>query len=101
MAETDALNGYKLFEGPLLSVSEVINFKNKVQTSPILFASRRNQLEYLKVLISLGGSLDTHCNRLMNPLHYAVLNENRDMIEHIIQCDAESQVLILGEDFKS
>jgi len=37
----------------------------------------------------------------MNPLHYAVLNENVQMVEQLVYCDAESDKLMNEKNFRN
>ena len=71
-------------------LSEILEFKNKLQNSPLLFAVKRDEGPFFEKLATLGASLYTSCTKLMNALHYAVLNENTKMIEFICYADAES-----------
>lgn len=71
----------------------VLEFKNKQDNTPVLFSAKRNNLEFFEELVELGANLYTNCNRLMNVLHYAVLNENSKMIEIICWSDAEGNRL--------
>lgn len=41
------------------------------------------------------------CNRLMNVLHYAILNENIQLIEQISYADAEGNRLVNERNFKN
>lgn len=68
--------------GPLFKpFSEILEFQNKFECTPLLFASKRNQFKLFEILIEEGANLYTHCNKLLNVLHYAILNENTKMIE--------------------
>jgi ankyrin repeat protein len=67
--------------------------------TPVLYASSLNNFDAFKILIEFPGcNIYTFCNQLMNPLHYAVLNQSRDMIKFLISADAESEWLISSKD---
>jgi hypothetical protein len=42
----------------------------------------------------------TTCSKFMNVLHYAVLNENQEMVEMIVFADAESNKLMHEKNFR-
>jgi len=52
-------------------------------------------------LVQLGSNFYTVCNKLLNVLHYAVLNENSKMVEMITFSDAEGGSLIQERNFRN
>ncbi|CDW77129.1 ankyrin repeat [Stylonychia lemnae] len=78
----------------------VIEFKNKQDNTPLLFSAKRNQYDFFEILVENGCNLYTQCNKFMNVLHYAVLNENLSMIQQIVYADAESDKLMKEKNFR-
>lgn len=80
---------------------ELIEFKNKQECSPLLYAAKRNNFEFFELLIGQGSKIYTNCHKFMNPLHYAVLNDNQPMIEQLVYADAESNRLMQEKNFRN
>jgi len=80
--------------------SAVVELKNRQENTPLLFSAKRNQFKLFDILFSNGANLYTTCNKLMNSLHYAVLNENIKMISLIVQADAERDRLLREKNFR-
>lgn len=77
-----------------------MEFNNRLENTPLLFAAKRNQYYFFKTLASHGANMYVNCNKLLNVLHYAVLNENEKMIELIVFSDAESNKLINEKNYR-
>eukprot|EP00347_Sterkiella_histriomuscorum_P008302 403345605 len=80
--------------------NEVQEFKNKIENTPLLFSAKRNQTQMFEILIQNGCHIYTQCNKFMNVLHYAVLNENQSLIQQIVYADAESDRLLKEKNFR-
>eukprot|EP00347_Sterkiella_histriomuscorum_P006025 403354358 len=76
------------------SIKEVYEFTDNLNMTPLLIAAKHNNFEILKLLINDGVNVYTQCSKLQNCLHYAVLNNNEEMIKYLIFADAESRILI-------
>lgn len=90
-----------LFRPLFKPFSEILEFQNKFECTPLLFASKRNQFKIFEALIEEGSSLYSCCNKLMNVLHYAILNENSQLIELIVFADAEGNKLSNERNFRN
>ena len=81
--------------------NDMVEFKNKQECTPLLYAAKRNNFAFFELLIAQGASIYTNCQKFMNPLHYAVLHDNVPMIEQLVFADAESNRLINEKNFRN
>eukprot|EP00347_Sterkiella_histriomuscorum_P004875 403358755 len=79
----------------------LLEFKNNQESTPLLYCAKRNQFKMFQVLLMQGAQINTVCSKLMNVLHYAVLNENQNMIEQIVYCDAETDRLQNEKNYRN
>ena len=79
----------------------VLEFRNRQDNTPLLFAAKRNAQELFEILVRMGANIYTQCNKLMNCLHYAVLNENKALVEQLVFADAEAGRLVSEKNFRN
>jgi ankyrin repeat protein len=60
--------------------------------TPIILAAKYNHLEVMKILYELGGGIYSLDNKMQNVLHYAIFNENEEMIKYIVSKDQKFQL---------
>ncbi|CDW77519.1 ankyrin repeat [Stylonychia lemnae] len=78
-----------------------LEFKNKHQQTPLLYSAKRNQYKIFQELLVQGAQIYVQCSKFMNILHYAVLNENKNLIEQIVYCDAETDRLLNEKNYRN
>lgn len=67
--------------------------------NPLLLSAYHNNFNIFKKIVKLHVSLKTEsflyvsCNKMNNILHFAIDNQNEEMIKFIISCDAENNYL--------
>lgn len=60
--------------------------------TPTLLAAKFNNYQCLTLLVDNGADLYVVDNRMQNVLHYAILNENENMIKYLISKDQKFQL---------
>jgi len=83
------------------SFQEVLEYHNKQHNTPLLYSAKRDQYQFFVALVEEGANLVTHCAKLMNPLHYAVINCNQLMIQFIVYADAEGDRLMSQRNYRN
>lgn len=78
---------------PTKSLKDLIEFTDSSSLTPILVATKNNNLSILKLIVAEGGNLYVHCSQLQNALHQAVINGNEDMVRYLVEADSESMIL--------
>ena len=69
------------------SLTDYLEFENKEAMTALIVAAKYNNFHCFSLLIEFGSNLYVTCNRMQNTLHYAIKNENEEMIKFIIKCD--------------
>jgi ankyrin repeat protein len=80
------LNNYDNFEQLL----DNVNLKNNNNETLLLFAARKNKLEFVKILLENGAdpNFNIISNTNLSPLYYAVKNSNYEMVKLLIKYKA-------------
>lgn len=75
------------------TLKEVLEFTDYQNMTPLLVAAKSNHIEVVKYLIDEGANVYASCSQMQNALHYAVINQNEEMIKLLVFSDAESSIL--------
>ncbi|CDW82347.1 ankyrin repeat [Stylonychia lemnae] len=75
------------------SLRDIFDFTDNQNMTPLLIAAKNNNLEIVKFLVKEGANLYVYCSQLQNCLHYAVINQNSEMIKYLLFSDVEGQIL--------
>jgi len=69
------------------TLKEAIEFANKENMTALLVAAKYNNFRAVKELCNRDANIYQTCNKMQNVLHYAILNENEEMIKFFIEKD--------------
>ncbi len=76
-----------------MSLQDMLENRANGGMTPILLAAQFNKLDTFEYLLSLKANLHVINTKLQNPLHFAVINRNPDMIRLILRrCEAEPEL---------
>mmetsp|Transcript_40376 Transcript_40376/g.38855 ORF Transcript_40376/g.38855 Transcript_40376/m.38855 type:complete len:93 (-) Transcript_40376:981-1259(-) len=77
----------------LKSLKQVLEFTNTSNMTPLLIAAKYGKQEQAVALLKEGANPYVSCCLLNNPLHYAAINHQEDLIRTLLLSDAESGIL--------
>ena len=91
---------YKKFE-KLLN-KDTINEKNNHGSTLLFFAAQKNKLKFVKLLLENGADPNINNIKLMNesPLYHAVIHNNYDMIQILLEYNADYNNRLYGSSFQ-
>eukprot|EP00347_Sterkiella_histriomuscorum_P011912 403370620 len=72
-----------------LNLSDVLEFTNNVNQTPLFVAAKYNNLDCISFLYDHGANIYTVDNKMENVLHYAIYNENEQMIKFLVNKDSK------------
>ena len=75
------------------SLNDVLNNQSRENFTLLLIAAKYNNLDTFKYLIEKNCDLYSTCTKMQNSLHYAVLNKNKEFINHLTYLDADDDIL--------
>ena len=77
-----------------------LEFTDKKGDNCLVKAGRANELEMAKYIINMGVNLYSTNTEKKNILHYAIINNNREMIEYLVTYDGDKNTLKTSKDCK-
>ena len=81
--------------------AEIKECESAEKMSPLLLAVKFDHFDIFEYLVSLGCNPFVSCTLLMNPLHYAIENQNMRFVDRIMQINTEATHTNMLEEYSS
>lgn len=75
-----------------LTTQAHLDFTNRENMTPFLVAAKFNKLDCMIYLAELGCNIFITDTKMQNPMHYAIINENDEMIKFLVSKDDNSKM---------
>lgn len=96
----DVVGKRKSAKNFLLSLEDMLEYKAKYAMTPLLLSAQFNKAKTFKCLAAKGASIHAKSIRMQNVLHLAAINNNKAMVDYLMEVDLEEGKLRRHRDYR-
>eukprot|EP00826_Nyctotherus_ovalis_P016357 TRINITY_DN14728_c0_g1_i11.p1 TRINITY_DN14728_c0_g1~~TRINITY_DN14728_c0_g1_i11.p1 ORF type:complete len:288 (-),score=74.39 TRINITY_DN14728_c0_g1_i11:29-892(-) len=96
----DVVKKRKSAKNSLLSLEDMLEYKAKYAMTPLLLSAQFNKTKTFKCLAAKGANVHAKNIRMQNTLHLAAINNNKAIVDYLMEVDLEEGKLRKHKDYR-